>query len=171
MEAAHEALVKSGVIGDVLEDFMPSMDMKVKYGDREVQNGDELTPSEAAAAPFVEIAGRHENGDLYTLVMSDPDAPSPDNPVAAEWLHWLVVNIPGATTLPHSSAGDPVTAYKGPSPPMGVHRYVLALFRQPQRITAHAPAARKGFKARQWASQHGLGRPVAAVFFRARKEE
>ncbi|CAI7840793.1 unnamed protein product, partial [Closterium sp. NIES-54] len=60
---------------------------QVKYGDREVRNGDELTPSEAAEAPYVELAGRHENGDLYTLVMSDPDAPSPDNPVAAEWLH------------------------------------------------------------------------------------
>ena len=27
--------------------------------------------------------------------MVDPDAPSRDNPTAAQWLHWLVVNIPG----------------------------------------------------------------------------
>ncbi|CAI7839385.1 unnamed protein product, partial [Closterium sp. NIES-53] len=171
MEASHEALAKGKVIGDVLDDFVPSLDIKVKYGDREVRNGDELTPSEAAEAPYVELAGRHENGDLYTLVMSDPDAPSPDNPVAAEWLHWLVVNIPGATTLPHSSAGDLVTAYKGPSPPTGVHRYVLSLFRQPHRLTTDAPAAVKGFKTRQFAQQFGLGTPVTALFFRARKEE
>ncbi|CAI7784924.1 unnamed protein product [Closterium sp. NIES-54] len=170
MEASHEALAKGKVIGDVLDDFVPSLDIKVKYGDREVRNGDELTPSEAAEAPYVELAGRHENGDLYTLVMSDPDAPSPDNPVAAEWLHWLVVNIPGATTLPHSSAGDLVTAYKGPSPPTGVHRYVLSLFHQPHRLTTDAPAAVKGFKTRQFAQQFGLGTPVTALFFRARKE-
>ncbi|CAI5513338.1 unnamed protein product [Closterium sp. Naga37s-1] len=171
MEASHEALAKGKVIGDVLDDFVPSLDIKVKYGDREVRNGDELTPSEAAEAPYVELAGRHENGDLYTLVMSDPDAPSPDNPVAAEWLHWLVVNIPGATTLPHSSAGDLVMAYKGPSPPTGVHRYVLSLFRQPHRLTTDTPAAVKGFKTRQFAQQFGLGTPVTALFFRARKEE
>ncbi|CAI5522198.1 unnamed protein product [Closterium sp. Naga37s-1] len=171
MEASHEALAKGKVIGDVLDDFVPSLDIKVKYGGREVRNGDELTPSEAAEAPYVELAGRHENGDLYTLVMSDPDAPSPDNPVAAEWLHWLVVNIPGATTLPHSSAGDLVMAYKGPSPPTGVHRYVLSLFRQPHRLTTDTPAAVKGFKTRQFAQQFGLGTPVTALFFRARKEE
>ncbi|CAI5472369.1 unnamed protein product [Closterium sp. Yama58-4] len=133
MEASHEALAKGKVIGDVLDDFVPSLDIKVKYGGREVRNGDELTPSEAAEAPYVELAGRHENGDLYTLVMSDPDAPSPDNPVAAEWLHWLVVNIPGAATLPHSSAGDLLTEYKGPTPPMGMHRYVLPLPPVPAR--------------------------------------
>ncbi|CAI5965774.1 unnamed protein product [Closterium sp. NIES-64] len=171
MEASHEALAKGKVIGDVLDDFVPSLDIKVKYGGREVRNGDELTPSEAAEAPYVELAGRHENGDLYTLVMSDPDAPSPDNPVAAEWLHWLVVNIPGAATLPHSSAGDLVMCYKGPSPPMGVHRYVLSLFRQPHHLTTDAPAARKGFKTRQFAQEFGLGKPVTALFFRARKEE
>ena len=27
--------------------------------------------------------------------MVDPDAPSRKNPTAAQWLHWLVVNIPG----------------------------------------------------------------------------
>lgn len=31
----------------------------------------------------------------YTLIMSDPDAPSRGSPKAREWLHWLVVNIPG----------------------------------------------------------------------------
>jgi phosphatidylethanolamine-binding protein (PEBP) family uncharacterized protein len=33
---------------------------------------------------------------LFTLVMVDPDAPSPDHPTMAQWLHWIVANIPGA---------------------------------------------------------------------------
>ena len=32
---------------------------------------------------------------FYTLMMVDPDAPSRRNPTNREWLHWLVVNIPG----------------------------------------------------------------------------
>jgi len=30
---------------------------------------------------------------LYSLVMIDPDAPSKSNPIYANWLHWMVVNI------------------------------------------------------------------------------
>ena len=32
---------------------------------------------------------------FYTLIMTDPDAPSRENPKMREWHHWLVVNIPG----------------------------------------------------------------------------
>lgn len=28
-------------------------------------------------------------------MMVDPDAPSPTNPQARSWVHWLVVNVPG----------------------------------------------------------------------------
>ncbi len=31
-------------------------------------------------------------GKSYTLAMIDPDAPSPDNPVNAQFLHWLVAD-------------------------------------------------------------------------------
>jgi phosphatidylethanolamine-binding protein (PEBP) family uncharacterized protein len=45
----------------------------------------------------VEYAGAA--GKRYTLLMVDPDAPSPDNPAMREWLHWIVTNIPGALLL------------------------------------------------------------------------
>ncbi len=32
---------------------------------------------------------------FYTLLMTDPDAPSRAQPEFREWHHWLVVNIPG----------------------------------------------------------------------------
>ncbi len=32
--------------------------------------------------------------NLYTLVLSDPDSPSPTNPTFREYLHWLVTNAP-----------------------------------------------------------------------------
>eukprot|EP00057_Strongylocentrotus_purpuratus_P019459 XP_011673933.1 PREDICTED: uncharacterized protein LOC105442950 [Strongylocentrotus purpuratus] len=42
----------------------------------------------------------YENADpdsFYSVLMIDPDAPSPSKPTAAPWLHWLVVNINGET--------------------------------------------------------------------------
>ena len=36
-----------------------------------------------------------ETGTFYTLIMTDPDAPSRQTPTFREWHHWLVVNIPG----------------------------------------------------------------------------
>lgn len=51
------------------------------------------TTRQAAAAPQVSFDA--EPGRHYSLVMVDPDAPSPDNPVMKEWLHWMVVNMPG----------------------------------------------------------------------------
>ena len=30
----------------------------------------------------------------YTLIMTDPDAPSRESPNMREFLHWIVVNIP-----------------------------------------------------------------------------
>ena len=32
----------------------------------------------------------------FTLLMVDPDVPSPHDPKFRNWLHWMVVNIPGA---------------------------------------------------------------------------
>ena len=33
---------------------------------------------------------------LYTLIMADPDAPSPDDAKWRNVLHWAITNIPGA---------------------------------------------------------------------------
>eukprot|EP01084_Bolivina_argentea_P017422 32543_1 len=70
------------------------------------------------------------DGDFYTLLMVDPDAPSHNNPIAAEWLHWLVVNIP----YTHETVNDGYTIkeYSAPTPPKntGDHRYCIYLFEQ-----------------------------------------
>jgi protein FLOWERING LOCUS T len=50
--------------------------------------------------PHVELHGNGFGGDAekYTLVMVDPDAPSPSNPTLRNILHWLVTDIPGSTS-------------------------------------------------------------------------
>ncbi|KAF3332728.1 protein MOTHER of FT and TF 1-like protein [Carex littledalei] len=91
-----DPLVVGRVIGDVVDLFVPTIDMSsITYGTKQINKGCDIKPSMAADAPTVNIAGK--TSDLYTLVMTDPDAPSPSDPTMKEWLHWLVVNMPGGT--------------------------------------------------------------------------
>lgn len=71
-------------------------------------------------------------GKLYTLIMSDPDAPQ------ADWLHWLIVNDNGIskTTL---------VEYAPPTPPSGTHRYIFYLCEQISPINLIVPPSRPKF--------------------------
>ncbi|TVU11351.1 hypothetical protein EJB05_44933 [Eragrostis curvula] len=169
--AAHaDPLVVGRVIGDVVDLFVPTVPVSVRFGTKDLTNGCEIKPSIAAAAPTVHIGGR--TNELFTLVMTDPDAPSPSEPTMRECLHWLVVNIPGGRD---PSQGEEVVPYVGPRPPVGIHRYVMVVYQQKARIAPPSPpagvdAARVRFSTRAFADRHDLGLPVAAMYFNAQKE-
>nr|AMB21818.1 FT18 [Lolium perenne] len=163
-----DPLVVGRVIGEVVDLFVPSVAMAVSYGAKDVSNGCHVKPSIAADQPLVRISGRRN--DLYTLLMTDPDAPSPSDPTMREYLHWIVMNIPGGTD---ATKGDVVMPYLGPQPPVGIHRYVLVLFQQKSRIVdgyAAPPADRPYFNTRAFAFNHELGLPVAVVYFNSQRE-
>jgi Raf kinase inhibitor-like YbhB/YbcL family protein len=73
------------------------------------------------------------------LFVDDPDAPDPANP-KMDWTHWLLYNIPpGISSLPEGIRPLPrgtlsgwtdfrKTAYGGPCPPIGTHRYFHRLY-------------------------------------------
>ncbi|XP_038975238.1 protein HEADING DATE 3A-like [Phoenix dactylifera] len=96
MIRGRDPLILGQIIGDVLDHFVRSASMRVVYNGKELTNGTGLRPSAVAGAPQVEIGG-HDQRRLYTLVMVDPDAPSPSNPTHREYLHWLVTDIPETT--------------------------------------------------------------------------
>ncbi|CAD5164590.1 protein MOTHER of FT and TFL1 homolog 1-like isoform X1 [Musa acuminata AAA Group] len=161
-----DPLVVGRVIGDVVDLFVPTINMTVSFGSKHVNNGCDIKPSMAANPPSVYISG--QQSDLYTLVMTDPDAPSPSDPTMREWLHWMVINMPGGTD---PSRGEEAVPYMGPAPRVGIHRYVLVLFRQKSRLPGVAsPATRANFNTRWFAAQHDLSFPVATVFFNSQKE-
>ena len=74
-----------------------------------------------------------------TLIVDDPDAPDPAAPQRT-WVHWVLYNIKpevgaleqGARQLPagtHEGTNDfKRTAYGGPCPPIGRHRYFFKLY-------------------------------------------
>ncbi|CAL9207197.1 unnamed protein product, partial [Musa hybrid cultivar] len=155
------------VIGDVLDSFNPSVKLEVVYGpNKRVYNGHEFMPSAVCAKPRVEIGG-DDMRSFYTLILTDPDAPSPSDPHLREHLHWIVTDIPGTTNV---SFGEEIVGYEAPKPFIGIHRYVFVLFKQKGRQTVCAPATRDHFSTRDFSEENGLGLPVAAVYFNAQRE-
>ncbi|KAL0355163.1 UNVERIFIED_CONTAM: protein MOTHER of FT and TFL1 [Sesamum radiatum] len=103
MAANVDPLVVGRVIGDVVDMFVPTVSMSVYYGSKHVNNGCDIKPSMAAAPPRVTITGHAD--ELYTLVMTDPDAPSPSEPSMREWVHWIVTDIPGRSNVTRGGQG------------------------------------------------------------------
>jgi phosphatidylethanolamine-binding protein (PEBP) family uncharacterized protein len=98
----------------------------------------------------------------YTLMLVDPDAPSPHAPKYRSWLHWLVINIPANDVY----RGETVTEYMPPSPVKGKHRYLYLLYKQKGRVQVHPPARRQSFQVKEWAKDHNLeSNPANGLFF------
>lgn len=133
--------------------------------------GVELTPTQVKNQPKVEWQA--EAGTYYTLIMTDPDAPSRKEPTIREWHHWLVVNIPGDNI----KKGEVLSAYVGSGPPKdsGLHRYTFILYKQPKklefdekRLSNTEAMGREKFSTRNFAKKYGLGTPIAGNFYQAK---
>ncbi|KAM3236551.1 Protein TWIN SISTER of FT [Capsicum annuum] len=161
-----DPLIVGRVIGDVLDPFTKSVDLRVVYNNREINNACVLKPSQVVMQPRVHIGG-NDLRNFYTLIMVDPDAPSPSNSIFREYLHWLVTDIPATTD---TSFGNEVVCYEKPTPSMGIHRFVLVLFRQLGRETVYAPGWRQNFNTRDFAELYNLGLPVASIYFNCHRE-
>ncbi|KAJ4702480.1 Terminal flower 1-like protein [Melia azedarach] len=167
MSRIAETLAVGGVVGDVVDIFTPSVKMYIIYSsNKQVANGHELMPAIIAVKPRVQIGGE-DMRSAYTLIMTDPDAPSPSDPYLREHLHWMVTDIPGTTD---ASFGEEIVSYETPKPVAGIHRYVFTLFKQKERKTVRPPPSRDYFSTRRFAAENGLGLPVAAVYFNAQRE-
>lgn len=93
-------------------------------------NGDDVSPP-------LSLSDHPEDTESIVLIVDDPDAPN------QTWVHWVVFNLPGDTTMiPEAvtSTGDlpgtPVQGqnswgrsdYGGPCPPSGEHRYFFKAY-------------------------------------------
>nr|QLM02235.1 mother of FT and TFL1 [Bocconia frutescens] len=195
MARSVQSLAVGKVIGDVVDMFTPTVELAVYYGSMKITNGCKLKPSAVSDMPLVQLNAhsRTLSSNLYTLVMTDPDAPTPSEPSMKEWLHWIVVDIPEGLD---SSKGREVVPYMEPRPPIGIHRYVFSLFQQKGPMVFGGPVlmsstgggaivlgnnedgnvdqqqlpSRIHFNTRNFAAQNGFDLPAAAVFFYAQKE-
>lgn len=106
----------------------------------------------------------------YVLALTDPDAPSHDNPKWSEFCHWITTGIPAppGTEAAITDLKD-VIEYKPPGPPpkTGKHRYVFLAFVPANGTTGELhlskPRERKhwgwdeaGHGVEDWALENGL---------------
>ncbi|XP_037948326.1 protein D3-like [Teleopsis dalmanni] len=163
------------VIPDVI-DVGPKNFLKISFDSGVgADKGVELTPTQVKNKPKVEWTPAA--GTYYTLIMTDPDAPSRAEPKSREFLHWLVVNIPGDNL----NKGEVLTDYIGSGPPKdtGLHRYVFLLFKQPTKIqfrgekhiSNKSASGRPKFSTKNFISKYDLGAPVAGNFYQAQYDD
>ncbi|KAG0297289.1 hypothetical protein BGZ96_007026 [Linnemannia gamsii] len=173
-QATEAALRQDGIIPDVLDSFQSKTLLMVSFGsNKEVALGNKLTVQETQHAPQVSFQAESP-GDQYTLIMTDPDAPSRNDPKMREYRHWVVANISGTSDFQPAnvSQGAVVSPYMGPAPPAGSgpHRYIFLLYKQTpstnvSALTTPLAPQRQGFKAKQFSSQAHLELVGANYFF------
>ena len=69
---------------------------------------------------------------IYFLIFLDPDTPSYSSSFDKEYIHILIVNIPGSNI----SAGNSIVRYIAPNPQpgSGYHRFMFLLYKQKDHI-------------------------------------
>ncbi|XP_076651399.1 protein D2 isoform X1 [Halictus rubicundus] len=165
-----ESLATHGVVPDVI-DKAPGKILSVVYPNRiSVEIGQVLTPTQVKDPPTVNWDA--DANVYYTLCMTDPDAPSRQDPKFREWHHWLIGNIPGVNV----AKGEVLSEYVGSGPPKGtgLHRYVFLLYKQPgkltfdeKRLTNRSGDNRGKFSIKKFAAKYKLGDPIAGNMYQA----
>ncbi|EDV43705.1 uncharacterized protein Dana_GF16395 [Drosophila ananassae] len=174
MSEAADCFSKHKIVPDVLKSC-PDKLLKITYpSGQEANMGVELTPTQVKDQP--KVVWDADPNALYTLILTDPDAPSRQDPKFREWHHWLVVNIPGNQI----ENGQVLTAYVGSGPPKGsgLHRYVFLVFKQPQKLTCSEPKIpktsgdkRANFSTAKFIKKYSLGDPIAGNFYQAQWDD
>lgn len=106
----------------------------------------------------------HVSSDTtYTLLLIDPDAPTPDDPKFAYWRHWVISRIPSGAA---AAEGKTLTQYLAPGPKddSKPHRYLFLLYREPEGkqelskedVGGEEFVERRSFGAREWVGKWGL---------------
>lgn len=146
---------------------------------KEVSLGNTLKPEDAQEQPILQIMPESEDeSKTYTIVLTDPDAPSRKDAKWSEFCHWIVtdVKLPSLEAITASATAESMSIdfsrsrelvkYMGPAPPekTGKHRYVFLLYRNPSSGgKLEGPSERKRWGndeprtgVRQWAEKFGL---------------
>jgi len=206
-----DGLKKNEIIPDVVdESFEPKGLITVSYGaQNEVALGNTLKIEDTQSKPQLQFTFNYTNQsskeasskisdhiqdtDLFTLVLTDPDAPSRTDKKWSEYAHFITTNILlknednasadsdfFSTDLSLDKQGHEILSYQGPAPPpnTGKHRYVFLLYKQPNGKTDLKPPSdrpnwglgKPGAGVREWASENKLELFAVNFFYAENKE-
>ncbi|AOA63624.1 Carboxypeptidase Y inhibitor, function requires acetylation by the NatB N-terminal acetyltransferase [Komagataella phaffii GS115] len=211
-DSIRENLIKHEVIPDVIKDksFVPKGLLIISYGspDKEVVLGNTLKVEDAQSIPKItftvnlneeqEIASFFD--EKFTLVVTDPDAPSRTDNKWSEFCHYVVSDLSLSTKSGTTDAEDQVNfttdlkvdtipesdsktlvPYLGPGPPpkTGLHRYVFLLYKQKPGVSLEGPDPKNrpnwgtgipGSGVSDWAAKNSLSLLAVNFFFAQNKD-
>ncbi|KAG8166312.1 hypothetical protein KVR01_002001 [Diaporthe batatas] len=199
-----DELKKAEIIPTVIDGFLPSLLVGVDWpSSKHADLGNTVKPKKLQDEPTITLTRPgSETGSCrsianvtYTVTMTDPDAPSRDDPKWSEMCHWIATGLAVSdgdqdsscsSSLTLSLAGlEEVMPYKPPGPPekTGRHRYVLIVFAPANGTTdpihPKKPEDRQhwGYDfdgesvgVRRWSQENGLV-PVAANFIYSKNKK
>lgn len=195
-----DAYSKHKIIPDVVDKFDTQGLLTIEYSpERHVTMGNTLKVKDTQHVPTIQFTLNSPNqeeemlvetDDRFTLVLTDPDAPSNTDHKWSEFCHWILSDLSlnpnnsgsgdSLSTVLDLSKGKEVLPYVGPGPPpkTGKHRYVFLLYKQDPRANLVAPSDRPnwgtgtpGSGVRDWIKKHGGDSKLLAVnFFYAQNE-
>ncbi|OMJ12897.1 OV-16 antigen [Smittium culicis] len=165
--AIVEALDEGDIIDDVLpESFTPITTLDVTYENRPMNFGTEYFPYNNETDTFPTVNYNSNANDLYTLALVDPDAPSRANPIRAQVVHFLSINIRG-NDIQSGFSGSLTYLPTRPFVGCGRKRFVFVLARQAGVLAnSVVPASRPGFNIANFAAQNQLTL-IGANYFEA----
>ncbi|KAK1773426.1 phosphatidylethanolamine-binding protein [Copromyces sp. CBS 386.78] len=149
-EGVREALKKAEIIPTVIDDFIPILNLEAKWSDdHQASLGNTLNPEDLQDTPSVLLKDPLSPTTCFlrsstslVIVLTDPDAPSRDDPKWSEFCHWIAVGHPDTEDYPVTDEPtepqrcplslsrqslEDVVSYTPPAPPKktGKHRYVI----------------------------------------------
>ncbi|TID06926.1 Carboxypeptidase Y inhibitor [Colletotrichum higginsianum] len=164
----HEELSNARIIPTVLDEFQPILGLSAEWSSSAAADlGNTLKPAKLQSAPAVSlVSGSSMSASLiattYVLTLTDPDAPTRENPIWSEFCHWVATS-----SSPTISAGT------------GKHRYVFTAWvpanGTKEKLHLSKPEERKhwggeeGRGVQKWAKENGLV-AVGANFIYAQNE-
>lgn len=199
-QSLDEAYVKHKIIPDVVDKFDTEGLLTIEYnGKDQVALGNTLKVAETQEKPTIQFTlnslGQEEEllvaeQDRFTLVLTDPDAPSNTDHKWSEYAHWIVTDLPlnatgkdaeSLSTILDYKKGKEILPYVGPAPPEGTgkHRYVFLLYKQDPAALLTAPKDRPNWGTgvpssgvRDWIKKNGGKLQLLGVnFFYAQNEK
>lgn len=165
-------MIKNDIVPEII-DVSPRNTLKILYPNGYyVKAGNLMKTIDVVEQPLVYWKTDPIAKDYYTIVMFSPDYPSRSNPILANFLHWMVVNVPGGRL----EDGEVICDYLGalPEPDNDLHRYIFLVFKQKaktnyggeERIYVDDFSARERFSIKKFVKKYLLS-PVAGNIFLA----
>lgn len=192
-------LKKAGIISDVIPSLEPTVQLSARFlsSGEEAAFGNSIVPVDAQGKPAIELLpfpgedgiAKELQGKTAFVVMTDPDAPSHDNPEWAEFCHWIhKIQLPtrkeGGEVIHNAGkqTSEEIVPYASPAPPKdtGKHRYVLLVLeggKDGKDVKGPSEDQRKkwgnekaGTSVQKWAEENGLT-PIGANYFYAEAQK